>query len=130
MGAPFGVNALCVANTALRNACSSPAFLRLTGVPASGDADQLGLGFPQYQDAPLGSAVWRKMGVDTALLVSATGLTALAGTGDFASVEAMLAAAPGVVVEGVLYTISNSEPIVAGGQPLAYRLTVAGPVRF
>ena len=130
MGGALGVNAARLADTALRNACSVTAFLRLTGVPASGDADQLGLSFPQYQDAPLGPAVWRKAGVDTALLVSASAISALAGTTSFASAEAMLESAVGVVVEEVLYTISNSEPIVSGGQPCAYRLTLVAPVCF
>lgn len=130
MGGALGVNAVRLADTALRNQCGFLAYLRLPGVAASGDADQLGLSIPQYQDASLGSAVWRKVGVDTALLVSATAMSALVGTIDFASAEAMLEAAVGVVVEEVLYTISNSEPIVSGGQPCGYRLTVVAPVRF
>ena len=130
MGGALGFNAVRLADTALRNQCGFLAYLRLPGVAASGDADQLGLGFPQYQDAPLGPAVWRKVGIDTALLVGATAMSALAGTTDFASAEAMLEAAVGVVVEEVLYTISNSEPIVAGGQPCGYRLSVVAPVRF
>lgn len=130
MGGALGVNAVRLADTALRNHCGFLALLRLPGVAASGDADQLGLAIPQYQDAPLGPAVWRKVGIDTALLVSASGMSALAGTTDFGSAEAMLESAVGVVVEGILYTISRSEPIVVGGQPCAYRLTVLAPVRF
>ena len=130
MNGTSGVNAVRLADTALKNACSVAAFLRLTGVAASGDADQLGLSSPQYQDAPLGPAVWRKVGVNTALLVGASAMSALAGTNDLLAAEAMLEAAVGVVVEGVLYTISNCEAIVSGGEPCAYRLTLVAPVRF
>ena len=130
MGGALGVNAVRLADTALRNHCSFLAFLRLPGVAVSGDADQLGLGTPQYQDAPLGAAVWRKVGIDTALLVSASAMAVLAGTREFSSALAMLEAAVGVVVEGILYTISNCEPIVAAGSPCGYRLTVVAPVSF
>ncbi len=130
MAGAGGVNAARLADTLLRNHCGFVAYLRLAGVAASGDADQLGLGTPQYQDAPLGPAVWRKAGVDTALVVSASAMASLAGTNSFSSAEAMLELAVGVVVEEVLYTITNSEAIVAGGEPCAYRLTVVAPVRF
>ena len=126
----LGVNAVRLADTALRNHCGFLAMLRTTGISASGsDADQLGLGTPQFQDSPLGPAVWRKVGVDTALLVGASAVAGLVGSSEFASAEAMFEAAAGVVCEGIFYTITNSEPITSGGVPCGYRLSVQAPVR-
>lgn len=126
----FGVHAERLAETALRSHCGFVAMLRISGLSGNGsDADQLGLGTPQFQDESLGPAVWRKAGIDTALLVGARAVAALVGSREYASAEAMFEAAAGVVCEGVLYTISASEPIVAGGVPCGYRLSVVQPVR-
>ena len=77
----------------------------------------------------MGPGVWRKIGVDTALLIGASLVAVLVGSAGFPSAEAMFEAAAGVVVEDVLYTISKSEPIVSGGTPCGYRLSVVLPVR-
>lgn len=130
MAGALGVNAVRLADTALRNHCGFIAMLRMPGISASGnDADQLGLGTPQFQDASLGPAVWRKVGVDTALLVGASVVSVLVGSSRFASAEAMFEAAAGVLCEEIFYTIKNSEPITSGGVPCGYRLSVQAPVR-
>ena len=119
-----------LAETALCSRGGAIALLRMPGLAASGDdAEQLGLATPQFQDEPIGPAVWRKAGVDTTLLVAAAGIARLVGSTGFASAEALFEAAAGVVVEGIFYTILNSEPIVAGDTPCGYRLSVVGPVR-
>ncbi len=123
-------NAVRLVDTALRNHCGFAALLRLPGVAVGGsDAEQLGLSSPQFQDVLMGPGVWRKSGVDTALLVGASSVAELVGSTGFVSAESMFEAAAGVVVEDVLYTITDSQPIVSGGIPCGYRLSVALPVR-
>ena len=130
MTGALGVNAVRLAETALRSHCGFLAMLRMPGITTGGsDADQLGLGTPQFQDSSLGPAVWRKVGVDTALLVGASVVSVLVGSSEFVSAEAMFEAAAGVLCEGIFYTITNSEPITAGGVPCGYRLSVQAPVR-
>lgn len=130
MGGALGVNAVRLAYTALRNSGGFVVMLRLPEPAVSGnDGEQLGLMTPVFEDQPVGPAVWRKVGIDTALLLGAGAIVALMGSKGFASAESLFEAAAGVVVEEVLYTISNSEPIVSGGAPCGYRLSVVAPVR-
>ncbi len=130
MTGALGLNAVRLADTALRNHCGFAAMLRMPGVVVSGsDAEQLGLSSPQFQDVSMGPGVWRRAGIDTALLVGASIVADLVGSTGFASAEAMFEAAAGVVVEDVFYAISNSQPIVSGGAPCGYRLSVVLPVR-
>ena len=129
MAGALGVNAVRLAETALRASGGFAAQLRMPGLAASGDdAEQLGLATPSFQDEPVGPAVWRKVGVDTALLLGAGAVSALMGSAGFPSAKALFEAAAGVVVDGVFYTIVNSEPIVVGGEPCGYRLSVVAPV--
>ena len=129
MAGALGFNAVRLAETALRANGGFAAQLRMPGMAASGDdAEQLGLATPTFQDEPVGPAVWRKVGVDTALLLGAAAVAALVGSMGFASAEALFEAAAGVVVDGVFYTISASEPVVSGGVPCGYRLSVVLPV--
>ena len=119
-----------LAETALCSRGSSITMLRMPGLATSGaDAEQLGLATPQFQDEPIGPTVWRKAGVDTTLLVAAGAIARLVGSTGFVSAEALFEAAAGVVVDGIFYTILNSEPIVSGDVPCGYRLSVAGPIR-
>ena len=130
MAGALGVNAVRLAETALRNHCGFIAMLRMPGVSTSGSVmDQLGLGTPQLQDLSLGPAVWRKVGVDTALLVGASAVATLVGSSGYISAEAMFEAAAGVLCEEILYMITNSQPITSGGVPCGYRLSVQAPVR-
>ena len=126
----LGIDAGRIAETALRTHCGFIATLRMAGLAVSGgDADQLGLGTPVLEEMSLGPAVWRRAGVDTTLLIGAGPVAALVGSTAFASAEAMFEAAAGVVCEGLVYTITKSEPITAGGAPCGYRLNVVAPAR-
>ena len=128
MGGALGWNVVRLAETALRTNGGFAAQLRMPGMAASGDdAEQLGLATPAFQDVPVGPAVWRKVGIDTALLLGAAPIAALMGSNGFPSAEALFEAAAGVVVDGAFYTISGSEPILSGGQPCGYRLNVLAP---
>lgn len=102
--------------------------LRLPGLAVSGaDAEQLGLASPQFQDVPVGPAVWRKAGVDSALLLAGSAVADLVASEQFASAESLFQAAVGIVVDGVLYTIAKSEPLMRTGVPCAYRVTLREP---
>lgn len=102
--------------------------LRMPGLAVSGsDAEQMGLGTPQFQDVPLGPAAWRKVGVDSTLLLAAAGVVELMASQGFASAETLFQTAVGVVVDGVLYGITNCEPIARAGVPCAYRVSVKEP---
>ena len=126
----FGVDAVRLAETALRSHGGFTVILRLPGMAASGnDAEQLGLGTADFQDVPVGPAVWRKIGVDTALLLGASAVATAVGSQGFASAEALFEAIAGVVVDDVMYTVANSEAVVAGGQIAGFRLSVVAPVR-
>ncbi len=130
MAGALRINAGQIAESTLRANGGFPVLLRLPGLAASGDdAEQLGLATPTFQDEVVGPAVWRKLGVDNALVLGAASVTALMGARDFASAEALFEAAAGVLVDGVLYTISDSEPVVCDGAPCGYRLRLLGPVR-
>ena len=130
MTGALGLNAVRLAETALRNRGGCIALLRMPGLATSGDdAEQLGLATPVFQDEPIGPAVWRKAGIDTALLVAAGAVDRLVGSTGSASAEAMFEAAAGVVVDGIFFTILDSEPILSGDLPCGYRLSVVGPTR-
>lgn len=129
MPGALGVNAVRLAEATM---CANGGFqvlLRMPGLAAAGDAEQMGLATPLFQDEPVGPAVWRKAGDDSALLVGSRCIAELVGSQGYASAEAMFEAAAGVVVDGVFYTIMNSQPIVVGGVPCGYRLSVVGPER-
>ena len=111
--------------------CSNGGFsvtLRLPGVAVSGaDAEQLGLSTPFFQEVQAGPAVWRKLGSTAALLIEASAIEKLVGSGGFASAKDLFEDAVGIVVDGVLYAIKDAEPLVVAGTPCAYRVTVEAP---
>lgn len=124
----LGIHAVRLAETALANHGGMTVLLRLPGPAASGtDAEQLGLGTAMFQDAPLGPAVWRKLGQEKTLLVGESAVAEMAGSWGYVSAKEMFESAAGVVVEGVFYTIAAIAAIVAGDGPCGYRLTVVAP---
>ena len=103
-------------------------ILRLPGLAAGGsDAEELGLATPQFQDVPVGPAVWRKAGVDKALLIAGASVAEVVGTRDVAAAQSLFQSAVGLVIAGVLYVIKDSEPLLVGGVPAAFRIRVEGP---
>lgn len=128
MGEAIQVRAMRAAETTIRASGGFPVLLRLPGLAASGnDGEQLGLSTPAFQDEPVGPAVWRKVGIDTALVLGAGAIVALMGTQGFDSAESLFESAAGVVVDGVFYTITDCQAIVSGGVPCGYRLNLTGP---
>ena len=116
---------------ALAALCANGGFqvaLRLPGLAVSGsDAEQLGLATPQFQDVPIGPAVWRKVGVNKALVLGASAVTSLMGSGVAASAESLFQTAVGVAVGEVLYVITKAEPLMVAGIACAYRLSLQEP---
>ena len=116
---------------ALAALCGNGGFevvIRLPGFAVSGsDAEQLGLGTPQFQDVPVGPAAWRRAGSNKALLLGSSTISSLMGSGGFASAESLFQTAVGVVVGGVLYAITRAEPLMVAGVPCAYRLNLQEP---
>ncbi|HLI77006.1 MAG TPA: hypothetical protein VKV02_08675 [Acidobacteriaceae bacterium] len=120
--------ALRAAATALRASGGFQVDLRLPGEAVSGNpAEELGLTAPQFQDVPLGLAVWRKVGNTAGLLLDAASVSSLLGSGAYGSAEVLFQTSVGVVVGGVLYAITKSEPLTVAGLPCAYRLSVQEP---
>ncbi len=114
-----------LASTCLWSNGGFEVVLRLPGLAVSGsDAEQMGLGAPQFQDVPVGPAVWRKVGVNKALLLGSAAIAVLMGSQGFTSAESLFETAVGVVVDGVAYLITDCEPLMAAGTPCPYRLTV------
>lgn len=119
-----------LASTALRTNGGTEVILRLPGMAASGtDAEQLGLGTPQFQDVPIGPAVWHKAGTSPVLLLASTPIAALVASEAYASAESLFEEAVGVVVDDVVYGILRSEALETAGVPCAYRLTMQRPAR-
>jgi hypothetical protein len=104
--------------------------LRMPAPAAAGsDAEQLGLATPEFQDIPLCPAVFRKAGSAKTLLVSASAVDAVVGSLAFDSADGLFETAAGVVVDGLLYEITNSVASQAMGRPYCYCLTLVPPVR-
>ncbi|MBS1822552.1 MAG: hypothetical protein JST61_11360 [Acidobacteria bacterium] len=118
----------------LRNARPRSVMLRTPAPAMAGDnTEQLGLATPQFQDIELAPAVFRKGPGRAAkdgtlqreLLLSATAVEALTGSGGFAAANALFATAFGVLVDNTLLAIAAFEEIEAGGSVCGYRLTLS-----
>lgn len=120
--------ALRMASALLATHEAAEVFLRLPGLAVSGsDAEQLGLATPQFQDVPLMPAAWRRLGSTSSLLVAGTAVAPLVASQAFGSAKCLFEAAVGVVVDGVLYGITKSEPFTLSGLPCGYRLSLQEP---
>jgi hypothetical protein len=118
------------ADAVLRAAGGRVVMLRMPGPAVSGnDAEQLGLATPEFQDIPLGAAAFRKADSVKTLLVSASAVDAMVGTLAFDSVDVLFETAAGVVIDGLLYEITNSVASQAMGKAYCYCLTLVPPVR-
>jgi hypothetical protein len=118
-------------DTLLRNARSRTVMLRIPAPAIAGDnTEQLGLATPRFQDVELTPAVFRtasgKLAKDGTrqreLLLSATTVEALTGSGSFAAANALFATAFGILVDDTLLAIASVEEIEAGGAVCGYRL--------
>mgnify|MGYP001042652257 FL=1 len=108
-------------------------ILRLPAPAGIGDAEQLGLAVPEFQDIELAPVVMRSaQGAQgkaprRELLVSATAVAALAGSLGYGAAEAVFGAAFGVLVDGVLLSIESTAADETAGSPYLYRLSLRVP---
>ena len=122
--------AIRLADAALRTAGGRLVTLRLAGPAVQGDdAEQLGLATPEYQDYPLGPATFRKANSVGKLLISASAVHAAVGSLGYDSADVLFETAVGVLIDDVLYKITNSFCSQAVGLPYCYWLTLEPPVR-
>jgi len=135
------VNAAAVraADTLIRSVGGTQVLLR-TPAPANPDDDgeQLGLSTPQFQDSPLSPVVYRRVRpkfsavtnshTQYELLVSATAVNALIGSGAYDSADTLFATAFAVIIDSVPLEIVSATASEIGGAPYIYRLLLQAPL--
>jgi hypothetical protein len=128
--ASSNTNAIRTADILLRNNGGRAVLLRMPApaVP-NNDAEQLGLATPLFQDVVLAPVVFHKANSVKKLLVSASVVEAIAGTLAFDSADVLFETAAGVVIDDVLYTITDSFCSQSMGRPYCWWLTLERPVR-
>ena len=118
------------ADAVMRAAGGRTVLLRIA-VPAvpGNDAEQLGLATPQFQDVELGPATFQKANSVAKLLVSASAVHAMVGSLGYNSANVLFETAVGVLIDDLLYEITNSVASQSMGKPYCYCLTLKPPVR-
>lgn len=118
------------AEAALRANGGRAITLRMPAPAVTGnDAEQLGLAAPQYQDLVLGPAVFHKANSVKKLLVAGSAVRAVVHTLAFDSAEALFETAVGVLIDDVLYEITDSFTSQSLGEPYCWWLVLQRPVR-
>jgi hypothetical protein len=118
------------AETALRTNGGRAVVLRLAAPAAQGDdAEQLGLATPQFNDVALGPAVFHKASNVKRLVIAASAVETLCGTLGFDAVDVLFETAIGVLIDDLLYEITDSTSSQANGRAYCYWLTLVRPVR-
>jgi len=131
--------AMRAADTLIRSVGGTQVLLRAPA-PANPDDDgeQLGLSTPQFQDSPLSPVVYRRVRpkfsavtnspTQYELLVSATAVNALIGSGAYDSADTLFAIAFAVIIDSVLLEIVSATASEIGGAPYMYRLLLQAPL--
>jgi hypothetical protein len=118
------------ADTVMRAVGGRAVLLRMAAPAASGDdAEQLGLATPEFQDVELAPAVLHKESSVLKLLVSASAVRAVLGSLAYDSADVLFQTAVGIVMDGLVYEITNSFSSGAMGEPYCYWLMLKAPVR-
>jgi hypothetical protein len=118
------------ADTLLRTSGGRLVYLRMPGLAASGDdAEQLGLATPAFQDVPLRPVAFHKANNTNKLLISANAVLAIVQSLAYSSADVLFETAVGLVVDDVLYAITDSKASQVMGQPYCYWLTLQSPAR-
>jgi hypothetical protein len=132
---------IVVADSLLRTAGGRTVLLHMPAPAIPGDlGEQLGLAIPEFQDVPLGPAVFRKVRprIGTPekpkeaayeLLVSASAVLRVVGSLGFDAVDVLFAQAAGVLVDGALLGIVSVTADEAFGSVYLYRLGLRGAVK-
>jgi hypothetical protein len=127
---PLREGAMRKADAVLRATGGSTVMLRMPAPAAAGnDAEQLGLATPEFQDLPLGPAAFRKADSVKTLLISASAVDEAVGTLAFDSVDVLFETSAGVLIDGLLYEITDCVASRALGGAYCYCLTLEPPVR-
>ncbi len=113
----------------MRAAGGRMVLLRLAGPAAANDAEQLGLVTPGFRDVELAPSTWHKASSVTKLLVSGSAVQALVGSLGFDSAEVLFETAVGVVIDEVVYRITDSFAAESMGVAYCYWLVLERPVR-
>jgi hypothetical protein len=125
-----GEGAIRRADATLRAAGGRMVLLRLAGsAAANDDAEQLGLATPGFRDVELAPATWHKASSVTKLLVSGSAVHAVVGSLGFDSAEVLFETAVGVVIDEVVYRITDSFAAESMGVAYCYWLVLERPVR-
>jgi len=125
-----GDGAILQADAVLRAVGGRSVLLRMAApAVAGGDAEQLGLATPEFQDVELAPAAFHSANSVAKLLVSASAVSAVVGSLAYDSAEVLFETAVGVVIDGVLYEIAGSVASQAMGEAYCYWLTLVPPVR-
>ncbi len=125
-----GDGAVRQADTVMRAVGGRAVLLRMAAPAASGDdAEQLGLATPEFQDVELAPAVLHKQNSVTKLLVSASAVQAVLGSLAYDSADVLFETAVGIVMDGLVYEITNSFSSDAMGEAYCYWLVLKAPVR-
>jgi hypothetical protein len=118
------------ADAVMRAVGGRTVYLRLSAPAVPGDdAEQLGLATPEFQDVALGPATFHKANSVTKLLVSASAVHAVLGSLAYDSADVLFETAVGVLIDDLLYKITNSLASQSMGKPYCYWLTLEPPVR-
>lgn len=129
MMAGSGEGAVRAADALLRANGGRAVLLRMPAAATAGDAgEELGLATPQFQDAELMPAVFRKLSSTATLLVSARAVQTAMGALDVSSDEVLFNEAAGVVIDGVIYAIERVVAEGACGATVQYSLTLRAPL--
>jgi hypothetical protein len=122
--------AIRLADAVMRSGGGRTVLLRLAIPAVPGDeAEQLGLATPGYQDVALGPATFHKANSVAKLLVSASAVHGVVGSLGFDSANLLFEGAVGLLIDDVLYKITDSYSSQAMGMPYCYWLTLEAPVR-
>lgn len=117
--------ALRSADTLLRNNGGRTVLLRVPEPPVAGDpAEDLGLSTPTFHDIELAPAVFRKSGSTGTLLISAAAVAKAVGVAQADSAQSFFRSAAGIVIDGVLFTISAVAAEQAFGTAFCYALSL------
>ena len=95
---------------------------------AGAQAEELGLGAPEFNDVVLGPVVFRKAESTATMLVSASVVQGIVGSLEFDSVDVLFETAVGVVVDGLVYVIEGCVASRAGDAVYCYCLKLRAPV--
>lgn len=113
---------LRMAETLLRGVGGRAVTLRVPAPAVQGEADQMGLAAPDFQDMELAPCVFRKCGERGELLVSATAVKRLVGALQFDSAKVLFETAEGVLLDAELLRVESVTPLECAGVAVCYRV--------